>query len=493
MIHDVSARSQSLARLHKAGTLISLLCSIRKVQRAREQRRTCGVVKPRPPRIPPVTWEEFKAKPLFQRRPEEMFKRMFRMREETFDDIAARLDEHYDATVRRSSAGKILGAPRVGETKVRLAATLRYLGGGARVDICMHFNLLPSSLDGILKATLEDLYYTLPDMPLRAALDARETDESVLQDIAAGFSRASNGWITGCLGAIDGILMPIRSQRGKSNARCYYCRKGFHAMNVQAIADSAGRFLYGCIGYMPGAVHDSYAWSADSLAKEMADAASPLAKWLLARRYHLIGDDAYACTHLMATPWPGHFGPNDPKLAYNFVHSSARMSVERAFGMLCRKWLLLKRTYEGSMRRTWNSAGYHVTVKVCFLLHNLTIETGDEREARVYGRDLTGEVEARAVPPRPDHLGRVRPLDGSAVNVSSSNPDLAQAEKAAGDKSAAASAAATAWFDDDDDRSQRSAEYAKALKGAVTCASRLRATHLMGKKGVVRGTAVHWK
>lgn len=123
-------------------------------------------------------------------------------------------------------------------------------------------------------------------------------------------------------------------------------------MNVQAIADAAGRFLYAFIGKMPGAVHDSYAWSKDSLAVELANATSPLATWLLREKYHLIGDDAYACDHLMVTPWPGHFGPNDPKLAYNFVHSSARMSVERAFGMLCRKWLLLKRTFEGGMKRS---------------------------------------------------------------------------------------------------------------------------------------------
>jgi hypothetical protein len=33
----------------------------------------------------------------------------------------------------------------------------------------------------------------------------------------------------------------------------------------------------------------------------------------------------------MAVPWPGSFDPASPKLAYNFVHSSARMCIERAW------------------------------------------------------------------------------------------------------------------------------------------------------------------
>ena len=59
-----------------------------------------------------------------------------------------------------------------------------------------------------------------------------------------------------------------------------------------------------------------------------------------------------------ATPWPGHFSQHDPKLAYNHVHSSLRQSIERAFGMLCRKWLLLKRTFAShQIRRTKRCAG----------------------------------------------------------------------------------------------------------------------------------------
>ena len=62
------------------------------------------------------------------------------------------------------------------------------------------------------------------------------------------------------------------------------------------------------------------------------------------------------------------------RLAYNEIHSSTRMSIERAFGMLCRKWLLLKRPFEGSLRRTRYSAGVHVTVVVAMKLHNASIK-----------------------------------------------------------------------------------------------------------------------
>jgi len=62
-------------------------------------------------------------------------------------------------------------------------------------------------------------------------------------------------------------------------------------LNMQAIADADVRFLFAAVGRQPGAVHDSYAWSEENL----------------------VGDDAYACVHTLATPWPGTFAADDPK------------------------------------------------------------------------------------------------------------------------------------------------------------------------------------
>ena len=46
--------------------------------------------------------------------------------------------------------------------------------------------------------------------------------------------------IPNCLGAVDGTLIPIISPSG-ADEPVYICRKGFHALNVQAVADEKMR------------------------------------------------------------------------------------------------------------------------------------------------------------------------------------------------------------------------------------------------------------
>ena len=87
--------------------------------------------------------------------------------------------------------------------------------------------------------------------------------------MAAGFSRISAGVLTGCLGALDGLLIPIEcprqardfgGQEACYNPLSYYCRKGFYAVNVQAICDAHCRFSYVSV-QTPGTTRDSLAFS----------------------------------------------------------------------------------------------------------------------------------------------------------------------------------------------------------------------------------------
>ena len=58
-----------------------------------------------------------------------------------------------------------------------------------------------------------------------------------------------------------------------------------------------GQFIYANVGCVPGAAHDSWAWSQDSLCDKLRKPDEPWAGYLMARGLHLIGDDAYACGH----------------------------------------------------------------------------------------------------------------------------------------------------------------------------------------------------
>jgi hypothetical protein len=355
------------------------------------RRRSVRTRVPRGPRIPALTWEEFMNKPLLARNnkgAEVFFKRLFRMDEAQFNHLAKSLDEHIESTSRKGKHGKRMGAPRKVETKVALAMTLHYLAGGSYLDICTLFNVLPTTFYRTVSRTVDELYGVLPPWQLQVALERRDSEPERLDRIRKGFARKGRGYITNCIGAIDGVLLPIEAANNFANASDFYCRKGFHALNVQAISDTDGRIIYATVGVVPGCAHDSWAWKQDSMCGKLRDAHEPIAQWLKMRGLHLIGDDAYACSHTLVTPWPGTFSADAPELAYNELHASLRSSIERAFGMMCRKWLLLKRPFKSDqLRHTKESPGIHMLAVVAMKLHNYPINLWER--TRVFERRHT--------------------------------------------------------------------------------------------------------
>ncbi|XP_061162901.1 putative nuclease HARBI1 [Saccostrea echinata] len=120
------------------------------------------------------------------------------------------------------------------------------------------------------------------------------------------------------IGAIDGTLIPIMAP--KENEPEYVCRKGFHAMNVQVVADASLRFT-NIVCKWPGSVHDSFIFANSELKDHMETRNDG---WLL-------GDSAYALKKYMMTPKsnPSSVGEEN----YNAAHSRTRVVVERALGV----------------------------------------------------------------------------------------------------------------------------------------------------------------
>ncbi|XP_056006893.1 putative nuclease HARBI1 [Ostrea edulis] len=77
------------------------------------------------------------------------------------------------------------------------------------------------------------------------------------------------------LGAVDGTLIKI--QASSDNEPSYVCRKGFHALNVQAVADATLRFT-DLVCKWPGAVHDSFVFENSNLYQILSHGCSG---WLL--------------------------------------------------------------------------------------------------------------------------------------------------------------------------------------------------------------------
>ena len=344
-------------------------------------------------------------------------------------------------------------------------------------------------------------------------------DSAQLDAISAGFAHYTHGFLPGVVGAVDGILIPIKAP-GTNLDRLWYCRKQFYAQNVQAVADSQHRFTHLHCGANPGAMHDSLAWrglqnSPNSLAHRMTDPNDPIGFWMLQNNRYLIGDEAYPASHVMIVPWPGNWDPGSPELAFNERHSSARIAVESAFGILCRKWLLLKRPFELDMRRTKHSAGFQCTISVAMKLQNLCLATDAESylsSHETQATDVSGEDETGNRRPRGmrvvDHRRREQALDMTTTLFSSADPAQELAERRRGaSEEVAALAGGPAWYGASDDRSPRDpafdnpepASEARALATAEIASdmqrpdARQQATDEMRAFGVKRKGRLHWK
>ena len=115
-------------------------------------------------------------------------------------------------------------------------------------------------------------------------------------------------------------------------------RKGFFAVNVQAIADADGAILWFSVR-CPGSVHDSAAFSLTQL-HDLIEAMERVG-------VHFVGDDAYKNGEAMLCPYRFADAPaGSDRDAYNYYQSLTRQPIERAFGMVERRWGILWRRLE---------------------------------------------------------------------------------------------------------------------------------------------------
>jgi hypothetical protein len=139
----------------------------------------------------------------------------------------------------------------------------------------------------------------------------------------------------------------------------YYCRKKFYFVLLQAVIDHSCCFWDYDIGWCDS-IHDYNLFCKSHKDKYC------LSEKLL--RYALLEDVACQPRPWMFTPY---LGSKDGFICeqehWNFIQSSSRMCVERAFGILKLRWKILLKMMDCQLR--------HVTA--CLILHNLTIMHND--------------------------------------------------------------------------------------------------------------------
>jgi hypothetical protein len=189
-------------------------------------------------------------------------------------------------------------------------------------------------------------------------------DHSIQRQIAAGFKAKSDVGFDNCVGAIDGLLIcsekPTEkfAHMMKTGSRAFYCgRKCRFGYNMQAVCDAEGRFLSVWINH-PASASDFIAFIRSKLYSKLT---SP---GFLADGLVIFGDNAYVSTDYMVTPYKNVRAGN--KDDFNFFHSQLRINIERAFGMLVKKWAVLQKPLPCRMGPTKHMA---LTMALC-KLHN---------------------------------------------------------------------------------------------------------------------------
>lgn len=156
-----------------------------------------------------------------------------------------------------------------------------------------------------------------------------------------------------------------------------------------------------------GSTHDSSAWKRSSLYQRLSKRGG------LPWGYWIAGDEAYANLDWLLTPYSasgaGSYLTRVYKDSFNFHHSSQRITVECAFGILVKRWGIFWRPIEVQLPCVKKVVG------ACLSLHNICVDCHEsERLASIpSGKDGWGAGPTRR--PKTRRVGGVSVHDGMPV------------------------------------------------------------------------------
>ena len=162
----------------------------------------------------------------------------------------------------------------------------------------------------------------------------------------------------GVIGAIDCTHVQVLAP-GVDNREAFRNRKGYLSLNVQAICD-ADLIFTNVVVRWPGSVHDSRIFNNSEVCAKLAN--KEVNWWLL-------GDEGYGCKPYLLTPL---LDPKTrPEKAYNYAHIRTRNVIERAFGVLKKRFGCLSGLLKQDLVNTLP------TITACFILHNFLRQRKD--------------------------------------------------------------------------------------------------------------------
>ena len=266
-------------------------------------------------------------------------RRAYRMDEESFWDLHRLTCKELGgrSKPRKGSKKKHRNGAKNGliPSSSRLSVALRHFAGGRPDDVAIAHDISHTEVHRCIWRVVNAVN-NCTDLKIQCP-----ADHAAQKAIANGFRKKSKVGFSNCAGAIDGMLVWIEKPYldecdfAQTGPKKFFCgRKKKFGMNMQAVCDHEGRFLDVCIGH-PASTSDYLCFATSALKIKLED------RGFLAKGLCIFGDNAHTNTFCMATPFKNvKSGPKDD---YNFFHSSLRIKIECAFGMLVGRWGIMRR------------------------------------------------------------------------------------------------------------------------------------------------------
>lgn len=316
---------------------------------------------------------------------DKLFQAQFRITRVVFEEILQKLINSYPGNFETGmenyryacTRGNISSGAHI-SLEIKLCITLRMLAGGSYLDM-IWYGVSLSSVHRIFHQMVQAIDVAFPDQT--AFCPPRSTEE--FEKLAKEWSeimvgRYQHDFLSGTVLAGDGLVVsidaPTRSDRNQSNVpelAHYRNRKGCYALIVQAFCDAYGKFRYFECRW-PGSTNDIVAYRQTGLYNLFSSGNVPSCyHMVLDEAYSSIGGDHHMCPFSKSQLRKAN--DKEPQLyfkmkGFNHMLSSQRITIERAFGMLVRRWGILWKSLQYKLQQ--NIRIIYVVAK----LHNICID-----------------------------------------------------------------------------------------------------------------------
>lgn len=330
---------------------------------------------------------------------DKMFTRQFRLCREDFFYVLAKIERDIKKNIIKAINSS--GSPIC--PQLMLMITLRILAGASYLDM-IHYRVNVDSVASIVWDTVLAIHKRIDNIKLA------ESEAECLK-IAKGWAaiqlrRWGQHLTAGTIYAGDGLALEI-AQPSVADLRdrplsIFRNRKGFWALVAQGFCDCNTRFSVFDVKW-PGGTNDIIAYQmTDIYHKATTDFFPAWATFVL--------DEAYSsCGGMHLTPFSlsrlrkAHRTDKvlyRKMLAFNNVLSSQRITIERAFGILVRRWGILWRPICYSLFKCARIA------RVCAMLHNICVDRWLLNNSSRY------ENSKLVLPDVPEQIGVDDPMPG---------------------------------------------------------------------------------